>query len=461
MPPVATLISAQETLQAREHLTRIYHACVARVDPYRMIADRLRMRGDSLSITTESEPVEISLAAIDRVVVVGGGKATAPMAQAIEDLFGERISDGAIAVKPGHTAPLRRIRCIDAGHPVPDHGSVAAAREILRLCHEADGRSLVIGLFSGGGSALMAAPTEGVSLADKQVVTKLLLGCGATIYETNAVRKHLSAIKGGRLAGITSPAMSVNLFLSDVVGDRLDTIASGQTTWDETTFAAAAGVLHRYDLLKKVPTAVRLVIEAGQRGELPETPKQGDPVFRSVHNLLIGTLRAGLLSAAQAARELGYATTLLSARVTGEAREIARMYLGMALDLAGEPLQLHRPACIIAGGETTVTLTGVGKGGRNQEMALAFLAGMGQEPAETTQGAYFLAASTDGNDGPTDAAGAFADSDLVRQARDAGLDPWEFLARNDSYHFHDRLGSSFKPGPTRTNVCDLQVILAP
>ena len=445
---------------ARQQLTRIYQACVARVDPYRMLIERVKV-DRHLHVRMETEEVRVDLADIRRIVVVGGGKAAAPMARAMEELLGERLSDGVIAIKPGHSTALKRIRSIEAGHPVPNDGSVHAGREILRVCDEADAHTLVIGLYSGGGSALMAAPVAGVSLEDKQEVTRLLLGCGATIQEVNAVRKHLSAIKGGRLAARTSPARSLNLFLSDVVGDRLDTIASGQTTWDQTTFAEAGGVLRRYGIMARVPPAVRAEIEAGEQGQRPETPKQAAPELQSVHNVLIGTLRAGLVAAADTARALGYQTTLLSARITGEAREVARFYLGMALDLANQPLQFQRPACIIAGGETTVTLTGDGKGGRNQEMALAFVAGLGEERPDAIQEVYFLSAATDGNDGPTDAAGAFADSALLEAGRQAGLDPWDYLARSDSYHYFQQLDGLLRPGPTNTNVCDLQIILAP
>jgi len=297
-----------------------------------------------------------------------------------------------------------------------------------------------------------------ISLAQKQAVTRLLLDCGATINEINCVRKHLSQIKGGRLAEMLYPATVVSLILSDVVGDSLDVIASGPTTGDSTAFADVAAVMAKYDLDEKLPDAVRAYIDLGLSGTVPDTPDGSHPAFSKVDNLLIGTNYLSLQAAAEAARTLGYTTVVLSSQVIGEAREVARVLCGIAKDAKKHGLLGPLPLCLICGGETTVTIRGDGTGGRNQEMALAFLVEMGLSPAETA-GIHFLAAATDGDDGPTDAAGAFAHHGIMTAALKAGLSAAAFLKNNDAYHFFDRTGGLLKTGPTNTNVCDIQVII--
>ena len=383
------------------------------------------------------------------------------MGQALEEILGDRLEGGALAVKAGTTLPLRRLRQLEAGHPVPDEGSVRAGREIAALADAGDERTLFVNLISGGGSALLAAPLEGVSLADKQEVTRLLLACGATIQEINCLRKHLSALKGGRLARRMHPAASLNLILSDVVGDRLDSIASGLTAPDPTTWGEAAEIVRRHGLEEKLPAAVREALRAGTEGRLPETPKAGDPAFERVRNVLLGTNRAALEAARARAEELGYRATVLSSRLTGEAREVARVLYAIGREWSGGG-RAGRPACLLAGGETTVTLRGDGRGGRNQELALAFLAAMDEESAGgPVPGLFFLSAATDGVDGPTDAAGAFAGPQVLQAARQAGLVPRAWLARNDSHGFFGRIGWLHRTGPTHTNVCDVQVLLVP
>jgi len=356
-----------------------------------------------------------------------------------------------------------RIRIIEASHPVPDASSARAADEILEFAAGLDERTLVVTLISGGGSALACAPAlaaDGspcVTLEEKKGVTRALLACGATIHEMNCVRKHLSRIKGGRLAQAYAPATSLNLLLSDVVGDDLDVIASGPTVPDPTTYADALGVIERYGGVTEFPAAAVRALEAGASGALAETPKRGDPAFTKVRNILIGTNYQALLAAQGKARQLGYNTLVLTARLTGEAREAAYALLGIGEDMATRGFPLKPPACLIAGGETTVTLRGKGKGGRNQEMALAFLNAMSRSDA--AHKLAFLAASTDGNDGPTDAAGAFASIEIANRARQLGLDPNSYLVANDSYHFHERAGSLYKTGPTNTNVSDVAIVL--
>ncbi len=441
-------------------LREIFMAAVARVNPYSMILKHLRIENNELIISYEGFKKQIDLNDFKRIIILGAGKATAKMALAVEEIFGERINTGVISVKYGHTEDLKRIRIIEAGHPVPDEKSVQAASEIELLAREADEETLVINLISGGGSALLASPLRlpadnkipRILLEEKQVTTRILLSCGAAIREINCLRKHISQIKGGRLAAILYPAVSVNLILSDVVGDHLDSIASGLTAHDETTYKQADGIIKKYGLEKKLPDSVLNIIQMGLEGEIEETPKPGDRVFSKLINILMGTNYTGLQAASVRAKELGYNTAALSSQITGEAREVAKMYAGIARDIKKYDCLEKKPACIIGGGETTVTLRGKGRGGRNQELALSFL-------EEVEDGIYFLSASTDGNDGPTDAAGAFASLEILNKSREAGLSLTESLKHNDSYHFFDSLGYLLKTGPTNTNVCDYQICL--
>ena len=452
--------------KVRKDLAAIFQAAVRRVDPYKMILDRMTVKKNVLSIKTDGETLTWDLKNYNRIVVLGAGKATAKMALAVEEILGDRISEGVIAVKPGHTEKLKRIKMIEASHPVPDQGSVDAGKTIAKLCKEADRKTLILNLISGGGSALLSFPYGGdekagapaLTLEDKQATTKALLACGATIQEINCFRKHLSSIKGGRLAQLMAPAESISLILSDVVGDRLDSIASGLTAPDNSTYAEAMTLIKKYDIAGKLPTKALKILELGAAGKIPETPKKGDPLFKKVKNILIGSNYGALLAAEKKAKELGYKTVVLSSEVVGEAREVAKFYIGVGRDVLKHDLVAKKPACIIAGGETTVTLKGSGKGGRNQEMALSFLQEIESNP-EGSEGIHFLAASTDGNDGPTDAAGAFADLKILGEGKKAGLSILDYLARNDSYHYFDKIGFLHKPGPTNTNVCDVQIVI--
>ena len=423
-----------------------------------MVKQCCRLEGPVLVLESGDERKEYDLTRFSRVVVLGAGKATAKMALAAEEIFTDRISDGIIAIKQGHGEKLEIIRSIEAGHPVPDEGSVKAADEILSCAERGDESTLFVTLISGGGSALLCSPADGLTLEDKQKVTELLLAGGATIGEMNCVRKHLSRIKGGRLAEAMYPATSLNLILSDVVGDRLDIIASGITAADPTTYNHARTYLKRYGLLGRIPEKAAEIIERGCSGGPAETPKPGDQCFTRVQNSLIGTNLAAVRACENAALEIGLNTHVLSTQITGEAKEIAKVFYGIARDIRERGLPVSPPACVLAGGETTVTLKNDGKGGRNQEMALSFLA-EAMAAGDKLSGVCFLSGATDGNDGPTDAAGGFACAEAAAAALEQGLDPNEYLSRNDSYHFFDRIEHLLKTGPTNTNVCDIQILL--
>ncbi len=378
-----------------------------------------------------------------RVFVVGAGKAGASMALAAERVLGRRITAGLINVKAISPAKLRRIELNESGHPVPDERGVSGAARIADLASSAGKDDLVLCLISGGASALLPLPPAPVTLAEKQQMTRLLLACGADIHELNAVRKHISRIKGGQLAHMAAPARVEALLLSDVIGDDLDTIGSGPTAPDASTFQTVAAIFEKYKLGEQVPPSIRDRIDSGLRGEIPETPKPGDPCFSRVRNTIVGSNRLALAAAARRARELGYRTTVLSHSIEGETREIARMHAAIARDA--------RPGtCIITGGETTVTLKGSGLGGRNQEFVLAAGIDIAGVP-----GTVILSAGTDGSDGPTDAAGAIADGDTLRRNPQAA----QYLANNDSYHYFEKLNDLIVTGPTHTNVMDVHVIL--
>jgi len=293
-------------------------------------------------------------------------------------------------------------------------------------------------------------------------VTRLLLGCGATIHEINTVRKHLSAIKGGFLARAFSPAQTLSLVLSDVMGDDLDVIASGPTVPDTSTWQDVKAIFDRFGLFTALPEPVVRATEEGLAGLRPETPKFGDAIFDSCSTMLVGTNFHAILEAERTSRQLGYHTLVLGTRISGEAREIGKVFSGIAQDIVLHGIPVSAPACIIAGGETTVSLRGKGKGGRNQEMTLSVLKEFSQFPRglrSALGNVVFLSAGTDGNDGPTDAAGAFADAETIGRAELLGLDPSRFLAENDSYTFFEKVGGLFKTGPTGTNVCDIQILI--
>lgn len=445
----------------------IFLAAVARVDPVPMIQQALRIDsvGRLVVLPGERDESTYDLADFDRIFVTGMGKASARMALGLENVLGSRLSGGIVAVKEGHLEELGRIRLIESSHPVPDGRSVEASRTVLELGASMgttlNSRDLVIVLVSGGGSSLLCAPAPGISLDDKIAVTRLLLSCGATIHEMNCVRKHLSAVKGGQLATALAPATVLALVLSDVIGDELDTIASGPTVPDSTSFADALQIVRRYGIEDSLPASVALRLHcgaAGGEGAPCETPKPGDPVFEHSKTVLVGTNRLALEAANAEAQRLGYNTLVLSSRLTGEARELALTFLGIGQDIVASGFPLQAPACIIAGGETTVTLRGKGRGGRNQEMALAFLAALGRS-GKASERLTFLSGGTDGNDGPTDAAGAVVNAGLYDSARSLGLDIDAALKANDSYTYFKKAGGLLMTGPTNTNVCDVQVLL--
>ena len=434
----------------REHAMQIFEAGLQAVDPVEAINRHIKLEKDLLSVGGK----QFNLDDYDNVLVVGAGKAVAPMAKAVEDLLENRISDGVIVVKDEHGLPLKKVRIREASHPVPDERGVQGTEEILSLVEKAGERDLVICLISGGGSALLIAPVQEISLEDKQNATKLLLASGATIHEFNTVRKHLSRAKGGRLAQMANPATITSLILSDVVGDDLDVIASGPTVPDSSTFKDAEQILKGYGIWDQLAASVRNHIEQGSSGQIEDTPKSDNAAFLKCSQVLVGTNLQALKAAGKAAERLGYRPLILSSKVEGEAREVAKFYTAIAKEVLESAYPMEPPVCVLAGGETTVTLQGDGRGGRNQEFALASALAI-----EGLDNVIVLSGGTDGTDGPTDAAGAIADGTTVARARESGLDPKDFLQRNDSYNFFQKLDGLVMTGPTRTNVMDLYMLL--
>jgi len=434
----------------KKALEDIFKAGVKAVDPERAVQKYVRRKGNQLFVGDCSYILD----SYKRIFLIGAGKGTAPMAKALEDILEEWLTNGMIIVKYGHGIPLEKTQILEADHPIPDDAGLRATEELLKQVKRCTEEDLIICAFSGGGSALLPAPSFPITLDQKQATTRLLLECGATINEINAIRKHLSRSKGGWLAKEAYPATIVSLLLSDVIGDRLDVIASGPTVPDESTFSDCINIIDRYKLSDRLPSTVVEYFKKGAAGSLPETPKAEDPVFSQVQNLIVGNNRESLLAAKERAISLGYNTIVLSSQIEGEAREVAQVFAAIGKEIFQANLPISPPACVIAGGETTVTIKGRGKGGRNQELALACAIAI-----DGWGGISLLSAGSDGTDGPTDAAGAIVNGTTCKRARQTNLYPRDFLLANDSYTFFESLGDLLKTGPTRTNVMDIICML--
>jgi hydroxypyruvate reductase len=381
-----------------------------------------------------------------RTVIIGAGKASGAMAKALEDAWDGPL-DGLVVTRYGYRVPTERLEVVEAAHPVPDEAGREAARRIFELVQGLTEDDLVLCLVSGGGSSLLALPAEGVTLEDKQAMNKALLASGATISEMNTVRKHLSAIKGGRLAKAAYPAKVVALMISDVPGDDPSIIASGPTVPDPSTNADALAIIEKYGL--DVPENMRRVLEKSD-----ETPKPGDPCFERVENIMIATPQASLEAAADVARKAGVTPVILGDSIEGESRDVALVHAGIARQCAMRGQPEVPPCVLISGGETTITLKGKGKGGRNTEFLLALAIALDGMPQ-----IYALAGDTDGVDGSEDNAGALIYPDTLKRAEAAGLNAKAMLADNDPYSFFKGIGDLLETGPTLTNVNDLRAIL--
>ena len=440
------VLKSGQTRERRERALAVLSAALEAVDPAKAIKRQVSLSDQTLRIGEQT----YDLGRYRNIYVIGGGKAGGSMAQAVEEVLGQRVTAGLVNVKYGYRVETQIIRLNEAGHPIPDAAGMAGTKQMAELARQATAEDLVICLISGGGSALMTLPAEGIALADMKSLTDAFLRCGATINEINAVRKHLSQTKGGNLARLAYPAEIVTLILSDVVGNPLDVIASGPTVPDNTTFADAYGVIEKYGLLEELPRPIVEHLQQGKEGLITETPKEGDEVFARTYNLIIASNKVAAEAATTKAKELGFHSLLLSTFVEGEAREVAKVFAAVAKEILHSDRPVGRPACMVAGGETTVTVRGNGLGGRNQELALSAALEIA-----SLEDVMIIPLATDGTDGPTDAAGAIADGSTLRRAQEAGLSATQYLADNDSYHFFQQLGDLLITGPTNTNVNDL------
>jgi glycerate 2-kinase len=432
--------------ERRRQVVAILTSALEAVDPAAAVRRALVLSGNNLILARRS----YDLSACEHIYVVGAGKAGAPMAQAVEEVLGQRITAGYVTVKYGYTAQTRYIELHEAGHPLPDEAGVLGAEQIRRILQRATPHDLVLVLISGGGSALLPSPIGGITLLDLQTLTTQLLRAGASITEINCIRKHLDSLKGGRLVQAANGAQVAALILSDIVGNPLDMIASGPTAADPTTYADALQLLERYAQLESAPASVLAALRSGARGEIAETLKPGDTTLMSVNNSIIASNDIAVEAARYAAERLGFNTLLLTTYLEGEAREVAKVLVSLAKQALADGRPIRRPACILCGGETTVTLRGAGKGGRNQELALAAAIAL-----QGLDGVMLASLATDGSDGPTDASGALVDGDTLARARALGLDAHKCLADNNSYPFFQTLGDLLLTGPTNTNVNDV------
>jgi hydroxypyruvate reductase len=439
--------------QLRGDAARIWSAALKAVDPETAVRAFVSRTGDRLRVAGQT----VDLRKVEHVWVIGAGKAAAPMSRGLERILGGRLTGGLVATKYGHSLSLKKIEILEAGHPLPDANGLAAGAKIADLVRSrVTDRDLVFCVLSGGGSALLVSPSAGVSLEDKLACTQALLKAGATIHEMNAVRKHLSDLKGGGLARLLAPAPAISLILSDVVGDDLDTIASGPLVPDRSTFADCLDVVQRFNIEEELPSAVRRRLHDGASGELPETPKPGDPIFLNTRNVIVGSNAEACAAAAREAKQIGYRTIVLTSFLEGDTAAAARLHTAIAREIAGYRRPVRPPACVLSGGETTVQVRGAGKGGRNQEFALH----CARPLAGLSAPCVIASIGTDGTDGPTDAAGAIVDNTTVARSLKFGAQFLsESLRNNNAYEFFKRTGDLIVTGPTRTNVMDLHILL--
>jgi hydroxypyruvate reductase len=435
--------------ELRQSARQIWEAALSAANPATCIRKSVQVNDGVLSVSGKEIRIR------GRLIVIGTGKASARMAQVIEEILGSHISGGLVVTKYGHSLPLQRIKLVEAGHPIPDAAGVHAVRETRELLKGLTKDDIVLCLISGGGSALWPGLAEGISLEAMQELDYLLPRAGATIRELNAVRKHLSDLKGGQLVRWAAPAHIISLIISDVIGDPLDFIASGPTAPDTTSFSDALAIIQKYGI--QLPAAITDRLQQGVQGKIPDTPKPGDPVFETVENHIIANNRLLIEASSSKARQLGFNPLILGTEVEGEAKDIGRFFAAIAreIDRSGNPIQA--PACILAAGETTVTVRGDGVGGRNQEMALAWAIAMGSRPS--SMNSCFASVATDGTDGPTTAAGGLVDPFTCSRATKLGLIPSKFLEANDSFNFLNATGDLIITGPTQTNLMDLQILL--
>lgn len=433
----------------REIAEQIFLSCVERVIPSKLISPVMAVRDNNLEIGEYIFPLD----KVENIYVIGAGKASASMAAEVEKILDTKITDGHVVVKYGHSCKLKYIKVSEAGHPVPDSNGFRATESIRKIAEDAGVNDIVICLLSGGGSSLLADFPQGISPAEMMELNDVLVGSGASISEINAVRKHLSGVKGGQLARVAFPATLITLILSDVTGDSPEVIASGPTIADSTTYKQALGVLKSYNLLPSVSGNIIKYLEDGVEGKRPETPKSTDPVFLKTCNLIVGTNKLAMEAGMLKAQEFNINSVVIDNKLQGDTVSVSEYIVNTALEFQNDSNEV-KPVCLLFGGETTLTLGGSGKGGRNQHLALLCALLLENHPGIT-----ILSAGTDGTDGTTDAAGAVVDSETIPAAIDKNLDPSKFISNFDSFHFFKKAGGHIITGPTMTNVMDIIVAI--
>jgi len=436
----------------REDALSLFHTGIKAASPYNLIPNNMLLEENILTISDiNGESRSFDLNNYNRITVIGAGKASKSMAYAVEKILDGKIDEGLVVTKKNFRSELKRIRVLETSHPLPGKSGIEASKKIVKICKNAKENDLIINLISGGASSLLPYPTDNITLEDKIKTTVILLNVGATIQELNTVRKHISAIKGGQLVRHIYPATIINLIISDVIGDQLDVIGSGITAPDPTTFEDSWNVVIKYKLENKIPHSVKNYLRDGIKGKVPETPKPGNPIFKNVYNLIIGNNELALSAIKIAAEDKGYNAKIISSTLEGEAKDTGKFMAQIAKEYS---LPDEKPVCLIFGGETTVTVKGNGKGGRNQELCLSTAIEI-----DGIKNITFLSGGTDGNDGQTEAAGAICNGRTIERAKELGLDAMKYLNNNDSYTFFNKLDDLIITGPTNTNVMDVQIFL--
>jgi glycerate-2-kinase len=436
----------------KEIADQVIKSALNAVDPYQLIREQIVRTEETLDI---SGKVKIDLSNYDRILLCGAGKGAAPLTKAVEELLAENLEGGDIIVKYDHLAELSKVKIHEAAHPVPDENSLKSTEILLRNLDNLTENDLVFVLLTGGGSALLESLPQEITLNDLQNLSSVLLQCSATIHEINCIRKHISLIKGGQLARKIYPARCVTLALSDVIGDDLSVIASGPTNPDPSTYIDALGILDKYEVTEKIPSVILNHLKKGATGEIADTPKKNDIELEKVENIVIGNNRLSLHKAKEMAESLGFNTIILTSMLDGEAREIAKVVGSIIKEIQSTGTPIKKPACVLLGGEPTVKVQGSGKGGRNQEFALAVALTHISEPY------ICVSVGSDGTDGPTDAAGAIVDHTTLTRGEANGLIALEYLRNNDAYNYFKPLGDLIYTGPTGTNVMDVIFALVP
>ena len=439
-------------IKLREDAITLFYVGIKAASPSILIPNNMLLEENILTISDiNGASKSFDLNNYDRITVIGAGKASTSMAYEVGKILGDKIDDGLVVTKYDFSSELNKIKLIEAGHPLPDKNGIEASKKIVEICKNAKENDLIINLISGGASSLLPLPADNITLENKIRTTEILLRAGATIQELNTVRKHISLIKGGQLGKYVYPATIINLIISDVIGNHLDVIGSGLTVPDPTTFGDSWNVLIKYKLENKIPHSVKNYLRDGIDGKAPETPKSGNPIFKNVYNLIIGNNELALSAIKTAAEDKGYNSKIISSKLEGEAIDSGKFIAQVAKEYSFSEV---KPVCLIFGGETTVTVRGNGKGGRNQELCLSTaieIAGI--------KNITFLSGGTDGNDGQTEAAGAVCNGRTIERAKELGLDAVKFLDDNDSYNFFNKLGDLIITGATNTNVMDIQILL--